>query len=185
MSTSTMSRTRQVSVLAALIPQRGRAWSWIHALAWVVGVYLVLYAIGNGVARGAYEGGYDAYAATTQGVGAMHLLLIVAVGLVVWRKADRARTRALGITALSVLSVLPVLTWGAWAAIPWLLTAEGLDWPMKRRTQLPVGSAVIPPVEGSQPDIVATIQGLADLRDRGAITAEEYEVKKDELLARL
>ena len=185
MSTSTLSRARSVSALAALVPLRGRAWSWIHALAWVIGVYLVLYAIGDGVARGAYEGGYDAYAAATQGVGAMHLLLIVAVGLVVWRKADRARTRALGIIALSVLSVLPVLTWGAWAAMPWLLTAEGLDWPMKRRTQLPVGSAVIAPVEGSQPDIVATLQGLADLRDRRAISADEYEAKKAELLARI
>ena len=36
-----------------------------------------------------------------------------------------------------------------------------------------------------QGDIARTLSQLADLRDRGAITAEEFEAKKTELLARL
>jgi hypothetical protein len=34
-------------------------------------------------------------------------------------------------------------------------------------------------------EVTQTLARLADLRDRGAITAEEYEEKKDELLGRL
>jgi hypothetical protein len=34
-------------------------------------------------------------------------------------------------------------------------------------------------------EITQTLSRLADLRDRGAITAEEYEAKKTELLSRL
>jgi hypothetical protein len=37
----------------------------------------------------------------------------------------------------------------------------------------------------SSREITQTLARLADLRDRGAITAEEYEAKKDELLGRL
>ncbi|MBF6604266.1 MAG: PH domain-containing protein [Chloroflexi bacterium] len=37
----------------------------------------------------------------------------------------------------------------------------------------------------SQDDVTGTLAKLADLRDRGAISAEEYEAKKAELLARL
>jgi hypothetical protein len=33
--------------------------------------------------------------------------------------------------------------------------------------------------------VTATLGHLADLRDRGAITPEEYEAKKRDLLARL
>jgi len=35
------------------------------------------------------------------------------------------------------------------------------------------------------PEVTAALERLADLRDRGAITPEEYEAKKSELLARL
>jgi hypothetical protein len=34
-------------------------------------------------------------------------------------------------------------------------------------------------------EVTETLARLADLRDTGAITAEEYEAKKDELLGRL
>jgi hypothetical protein len=51
----------------------------------------------------------------------------------------------------------------------------------------PVAPAATPPREpAGDPDAVArTLSQLADLRDRGAITAEEYEAKKRELLGRL
>jgi len=42
-----------------------------------------------------------------------------------------------------------------------------------------------PPVPAPREDVAASISKLADLRDRGAISAEEYEAKKSELLARL
>ncbi len=42
------------------------------------------------------------------------------------------------------------------------------------------------PVQRGDPDeITRTLAGLADLRDRGAISAEDYEAKKAELLGRL
>ena len=37
----------------------------------------------------------------------------------------------------------------------------------------------------SPADVTATLASLADLRDRGAITPEEYEAKKADLLERL
>jgi len=65
----------------------------------------------------------------------------------------------------------------------------------------PVGGASTPPDDDALPAaalgtmpapaqddataITQTLARLADLRDRGAITAEEYEAKKDELLGRL
>ena len=39
--------------------------------------------------------------------------------------------------------------------------------------------------ELSPDEVTRTLNNLADLRDRGAITAEEYEAKKAELLSRL
>ena len=42
-----------------------------------------------------------------------------------------------------------------------------------------------PPPPQSATDITATLGELARLRDAGAVTAEEYETKKVELLARL
>jgi hypothetical protein len=39
--------------------------------------------------------------------------------------------------------------------------------------------------EDESREITETLARLADLRDKGAITAEEYEAKKDELLGRL
>jgi hypothetical protein len=45
---------------------------------------------------------------------------------------------------------------------------------------------VAPPAPNANPDeITRTLANLADLRDRGAISAEEYEAKKADLLARL
>jgi hypothetical protein len=37
----------------------------------------------------------------------------------------------------------------------------------------------------SPDDVTRTLASLADLRDRGAISAEEYEAKKADLLGRL
>ena len=39
--------------------------------------------------------------------------------------------------------------------------------------------------ELSPDEVTRTLNNLADLRDRGAITAEEYEAKKADLLSRL
>lgn len=48
------------------------------------------------------------------------------------------------------------------------------------------GAAVAAKTSGpSGEDVTRTLAALADLRDRGAITPEEYEAKKRELLARL
>ena len=54
------------------------------------------------------------------------------------------------------------------------------------------GSAPASPVAGTPPasamsadDVTRTLASLADLRDRGAISPEEYEAKKAELLGRL
>ena len=41
-----------------------------------------------------------------------------------------------------------------------------------------------PPVDNSL-EVTQTLARLADLRDKGAITPEEYEAKKAELLGRL
>ncbi len=59
----------------------------------------------------------------------------------------------------------------------------------------PAGAAAAAPAAaGSRPrrrarvdgaDAAAALSSLADLRDRGAITAEEYETKKAEILARM
>jgi uncharacterized membrane protein YdbT with pleckstrin-like domain len=50
------------------------------------------------------------------------------------------------------------------------------------QTVVAVGGA--PPIS-PQAEIMATLTGLAGLRDHGAITPDEYEMKKTELLARL
>ena len=42
-----------------------------------------------------------------------------------------------------------------------------------------------PPREMSSDEITTALGNLADLRDRGAITPEEYEAKKADLLGRL
>ncbi|MDL2335958.1 MAG: SHOCT domain-containing protein [Chloroflexota bacterium] len=41
------------------------------------------------------------------------------------------------------------------------------------------------PAEVDSREVTETLARLADLRDKGAITAEEFEQKKDELLGRL
>jgi hypothetical protein len=56
-------------------------------------------------------------------------------------------------------------------------------------TPAPAGTASAPAAPGSRdltPDqLTRTLANLADLRDRGAISAEEYEAKKADLLGRL
>ena len=47
----------------------------------------------------------------------------------------------------------------------------------------PAPAAAAPAAAAADP--AAALSSLADLRDRGAITAEEYETKKAEILARM
>jgi membrane protease subunit (stomatin/prohibitin family) len=42
-----------------------------------------------------------------------------------------------------------------------------------------------PPVQQSQDDVLATIEKLAKLKDAGALTQEEFDIKKKDLLAKL
>jgi hypothetical protein len=50
----------------------------------------------------------------------------------------------------------------------------------------PVAAAAPPPARATDPDeVTRTLANLADLRDRGAISPEEYESKKADLLGRL
>lgn len=49
----------------------------------------------------------------------------------------------------------------------------------------PPAAGQAPGPAGTGEDVTRTLAALADLRDRGAITPEEYEAKKRELLARL
>ena len=49
----------------------------------------------------------------------------------------------------------------------------------------PVPPAPVESDEDESREVTETLSRLADLRDKGAITAEEYEAKKDELLGRL
>jgi hypothetical protein len=50
---------------------------------------------------------------------------------------------------------------------------------------VPAAEAIEPPAADGSLEITQTLARLADLRDRGAISAEEYAAKKDELLRRL
>ena len=57
-------------------------------------------------------------------------------------------------------------------------------------TESAAADAEFPSTRGVDEDeesvrVTETLARLADLRDQGAITAEEYEQKKDELLSRL
>ena len=50
----------------------------------------------------------------------------------------------------------------------------------------PAGATPTAAGRGADPDeVTRTLASLADLRDRGAISAEEYEAKKTDLLGRL
>jgi PH (Pleckstrin Homology) domain-containing protein/putative oligomerization/nucleic acid binding protein len=49
----------------------------------------------------------------------------------------------------------------------------------------PAAPPVVPPVAMSSEEVTDTLHRLADLRDRGAISAAEYEAKKAELLGRI
>ena len=49
----------------------------------------------------------------------------------------------------------------------------------------PVAAAPAPAPRADPDEVTRTLASLADLRDRGAITPEEYEQKKADLLSRL
>ena len=58
--------------------------------------------------------------------------------------------------------------------------------PAAEPTAPAVAPVVAPAVSATPaPDPMAALNSLADLRDRGAISPEEYEAKKTELLARM
>jgi hypothetical protein len=60
-------------------------------------------------------------------------------------------------------------------------------WDNRRNKRMPVHQAAVSEGALSMParDNVALLRELADLRDRGAITDDEYEAKKAEVLGRL
>jgi len=68
-------------------------------------------------------------------------------------------------------------------------TAAVADVPPRVTTPAPVSSptpsAVAAPPKVNPDEVTRTLANLADLRDRGAISAEEYEAKKTDLLGRL
>jgi hypothetical protein len=49
----------------------------------------------------------------------------------------------------------------------------------------PAAGAAAPAPKANADEVTRTLASLADLRDRGAITPEEYEAKKADLLSRL
>ena len=63
--------------------------------------------------------------------------------------------------------------------------AAGAGMPAPSPASRADGSGEVPGRRMSPEEVTRTLAQLADLRDRGAITVEEYEAKKRELLARL
>ena len=70
------------------------------------------------------------------------------------------------------------------AATPPILPAPGTPASAAPASSAPASAAPASPAMSSA-DAATALASLADLRDRGAITAEEYETKKAELLARM
>jgi hypothetical protein len=64
-------------------------------------------------------------------------------------------------------------------------TAAGTGAPLAPPPPPPAPAAAPAPTQMSADDVTRTLASLADLRDRGAISAEEYEAKKADLLGRL
>jgi len=64
-------------------------------------------------------------------------------------------------------------------------TAAGTGAPSAPPPPPPAPAAAPAPTQMSADDVTRTLASLADLRDRGAISAEEYEAKKADLLGRL
>lgn len=62
---------------------------------------------------------------------------------------------------------------------------SGPPTPVPAAAPAPAAPAAPPPREMSADDVTRTLASLADLRDRGAISPEEYEAKKADLLGRL
>jgi hypothetical protein len=62
---------------------------------------------------------------------------------------------------------------------------SGPPMPVAAPPAAPVAAAPSPPREMSADEVTRALASLADLRDRGAISPEEYEAKKADLLGRL
>ena len=60
---------------------------------------------------------------------------------------------------------------------------HGMGPPRGRRRHRPPQTVGAPPV--GQTDVFATIEKLAELRDKGILSEQEFATKKAELLARL
>lgn len=73
----------------------------------------------------------------------------------------------------------------ATSAAPAGATAPAAPGPIGDETVATTVPGTIPPAGAGSDDLTRTLASLADLRDRGAITAEEYERKKAEILGRL
>ena len=63
--------------------------------------------------------------------------------------------------------------------------AGGLQPPTPAPVATPTSAPAPAPASMSADDVTRTLASLADLRDRGAISAEEYETKKADLLRRI
>jgi hypothetical protein len=75
---------------------------------------------------------------------------------------------------------------GAQPAAPMTMSGDVAPGIVPPPTAVPPAAPVAPPTPTMTPaEVTQTLAGLADLRDRGAITPEEYEAKKSELLGRL
>ena len=86
------------------------------------------------------------------------------------------------VRAAAAATALPPPTWGSQAA-----TATATAGGAAPAAGAPVAVAPAPPAprEMTPAEVTAALSGLADLRDRGAVTPEEFEKKKAELLSRL
>jgi len=85
--------------------------------------------------------------------------------------------RSAGLWFLLSLLLSPLLGLIAILILP---DAKPVASPQTREWVAPAVPASLP-----APDHMRTIGALADLRDRGAITPDEYEAKKSDLLARV
>jgi hypothetical protein len=83
------------------------------------------------------------------------------------------------VPAAPVAAAAPVVTP---AAVSPALSTPGSTGDETVSTTVP---GTVPPAGAGSDDLTRTLASLADLRDRGAITAEEYERKKAEILGRL
>lgn len=149
----------------------------------MVGVYVVTFILSRAYLEAEYDRTGSIGTAIDGSLGLAHLLVIVAIVVVVARKSDAGRTTALGAIVLGFASLMPVVTWGAYAAMVWFLTADGLDWPLHRRVDPtsginPVAEPPSPNRSGAEASLAGRLAALEDARQRGLITAEEYARKR-------